>query len=348
MEKEMPKVSIVVAIYKSEKFLDKLILSLIHQTYENIEIILVDDGSPDGSGAICDKYAAQDKRICVIHKQNGGACEARNVGMEKASGEYMVIVDGDDWLETDYVEYMMMLIQTTGSDMAMSDKIFTTRDRVQTKEDKIETWTAEEAACAIIYPRIAIGPWNKIYSTKLLRENNISFSVKWSGEGLHFSCVAAQHANHVGVGHRKVYNYRLNNVNSGLTHYNLQMGLNAFENIRIIKDTLYLDSEKLRTACDWHIWKNYGYILFLIIATDSKRENLALYKDCRKNLLLRLPKVLVKSRVGGVQNFTCFFKDCSLHLSQNEGFEKNGRHCKRIRWNNKSLAPYSGGNAWIS
>ena len=131
-----------------------------------------------------------------------------------------------------------------------------------------------------------------------MRENNISFSVKWSGEGLHFSCVAAQHANHFGVGHRKVYNYRLNNVNSGLTHYNLQMGLNAFENIRIIKDTLYLDSEKLRTACDWHIWKYYGYILFLIIATDSKKENLALYKDCRRNLLIRLPSVLVKSKVS--------------------------------------------------
>lgn len=297
MENKNLKVSIVVAIYKSENFLDKLIQSLINQTYRNIEIILVDDGSPDGSGVICDRYALQDERIFVIHKDNGGACEARNVGMEKATGEYMVIVDGDDWLETDYVEYMMMLIQTTGSDMAMTDKIFTTRDRNQTQVDKVETWTAEEAACAIIYPRIPIGPWNKIYSTKLLRDNNITFSVKWSGEGLYFSCMAAQHANHVGVGHRKVYNYRLNNVNSGLTHYNLQMGLNALENIKYIKNNTYIESKKLQTACNWHIWKNYGYVLFLIIATDSKKENNVLYKDCRKNLLIRLPSVLAKSEV---------------------------------------------------
>ncbi len=294
----MPLVSIIVAIYKSEKFLDKLILSCVNQSYRNIEIILVDDGSPDGSGKICDRYAAQDNRIKVIHKANGGACEARNVGLARACGDWIVIVDGDDWLEMDYVEYMLNLVMSTDSEMGMSDKIFTTRDREQTKEDKIETWSAEKAACEIIYPRIAIGPWNKIYSAKLLRNNNITFSVKWSGEGLYFSSTAAQHANHVGVGHRKVYNYRLNNVNSGLTHYNLQMGLNAFENIRIIKDTLYLNSEKLRRACDWHIWKNYGYVLFLIIATDLKKENLVLFKDCRKNLLARLPSVLIKSQVS--------------------------------------------------
>ena len=72
------KVTIIVAIYKSEKFLDKLVNSIINQSYRNLEIILVDDGSPDNSGAICDKYAQEDDRIIVIHKKNGGACEASN------------------------------------------------------------------------------------------------------------------------------------------------------------------------------------------------------------------------------------------------------------------------------
>ena len=296
-EVENEKVSVVVAIYKSENFLDKLIVSLMEQTYRNIEIILVDDGSPDGSGKICDLYADKDSRIKVIHKKNGGACEARNVGIAAASGEWLVIVDGDDWLEADYVEYMLRLVHETDSEMGMSTEIFTTRDRIQTKSDCIETWTSEYAAMQIIYPYIAIGPWNKIYKIEMLKRNNISFSVKWSGEGLYFSSMAAQCANHVGVGHRKVYNYRLNNTESGLTHYNLQMGLNAMENIRIIRDSLVIKSTKLMNACDWHIWKNYGYVLFLIIATDSKERVKELYKDCRKNLLLRLPAVLVKSKV---------------------------------------------------
>ena len=296
-----PKVSFVVAIYRSEKFLDKLIMSMINQTYKNIEIILVDDGSPDNSGAICDKYAAQDNRIQVIHKKNGGACEARNVGMDAATGEYICIIDGDDWLELDYVEYLMNLVRETGSDMAIADKIFTTRDRKQTVHDKIETWSAEKAACAIIYPYMVIGPWSKIYSTKLLRDNNITFSTKWSGEGLFFASTAAQYANHVGIGHRKVYNYRLNNAGSGLTHYNLQMATNAFENIRLIKERLHLNTVRLRRACDCHIWKNYLFILKMIIATNSVEQNKDLYRDCIKNIRLKFLKVFLLSEwtLGG-------------------------------------------------
>ena len=90
------KVTIIVAIYKSEKFLDKMIKSIIAQTYTNLEIILIDDGSPDNSGKICDMYAKTDDRIIVIHKENGGACEARNVGLKQATGEYVTIIDGDD------------------------------------------------------------------------------------------------------------------------------------------------------------------------------------------------------------------------------------------------------------
>lgn len=294
----MEKVTIIVAIYKSEKFLPKLINSIITQTYQNLEIILVDDGSPDNSGAICDEFAAKDNRIVVIHKKNGGTCEARNVGMEIATGEYMSIIDGDDWLEADYVEYLMKLIHETGSEMAMTDKIYTTRDRVQTENDVIETWTAEEATTAIIYPRIPIGPWNKIYKTELLKTNNISFSVPWSGEGLWFSSRAAQFANHVGVGHRKIYNYRLNNSDSGLTHYNLQMGINASENIRYIGEQLQIRTSKTVNAVNWHIWKNYGYQLFLIIATNSVDENRIRYDDCVKNIRSRLLGVLIFSKIG--------------------------------------------------
>ena len=222
---EMKKVSIIVAIYKSEKFLDKLIDSIIKQSYKNIEIILVDDGSPDNSGSICDYYATRDERIRVIHKKNGGTCDARNTGLASATGDYIIIVDGDDWLAYDCVEYLMHLINETGSDMAFSDKVFTTRDQVQTKNDYIETWSPEDATAAILYPHMAIGPWNKIYSTELLRKNNITFSVPWFGEGLYFASTAAQHSNQVGVGHRKVYHYRLNNANSGLTNYIFNNGI---------------------------------------------------------------------------------------------------------------------------
>lgn len=254
---ESKKVSLIVAIYKSEKFLDKLINSMINQTYHNLEIILVDDGSPDNSGKICDTFSKKDSRIKVIHKKNGGTCEARNVGLEVSTGDYLMIIDGDDWLSLDCVEYMMKLVNETHSDMAFSDKIFTTRDQVQEKNDKIETWSSEKATAAIIYPYMKLGPWNKIYSSKLIKENGISFSVPWFGEGLYFASTASQYANHVGVGHRKVYNYRLNNENSGLSNYNVKNGQNALKNIYTIKEQLHINTKIVRNAVNWHIWKNY-------------------------------------------------------------------------------------------
>ena len=291
------KVSIVVAIYNSEKFLDKLINSLINQTYSNLEIILVDDGSPDKSGEICDKYAKLDERIIVVHKKNGGTCDARNRGIELATGEYLMIVDGDDWLSLDCVEYLLGIAIDTESDMAFSDKIFTTRDQIQNQDDQIEIWTSEEATAKIIYPHMEIGPWNKIYKLDMIRKNNISFSVPWSGEGLYFASMAAQCSNHVGVGHRKVYNYRLNNSASGLTKFNVLMGINALSNIKYIGDHLIINTDRIKKAVNWHIWKNYNFLLMLIIATQKYKEYKKEYKECLKNIRLMFPKVFIESEI---------------------------------------------------
>lgn len=210
----------------------------------------------------------------------------------------MCIIDGDDWLETDFVAYMLKLVKETKSDMGFSDNIFTTRDRKQIEDDCIEKWTPEDATAAIIYPHMAIGPWNKIYSMQLIKKNNIFFSVPWLGEGLYFASRAAQFAKSVGVGHRKVYNYRLNNADSGMTNYNVQMGINALQNITYIRDTLILDSEKVNKAVKWHIWKNNYLLLMLIVATNSKKQFSKEYKVARKYILLTLPKVLIESEVS--------------------------------------------------
>jgi len=181
------------------------------------------------------------------------------------------------------VEYMLRLVHETNSEMGMSLNNFTTRDRNQIVNDEIETWSPEKAACTMLYPYLAIGCWNKIFSLQFLKENNITFTHKLSGEGMVFIVTAAQYANHVGVGRRKVYNYRLNNENSAMTKYRVEMGTYAQKAINKIKSELVIKTPRLINACDWHIWKNYNFTLFLIIATDSKKENIALYKDCLKN-----------------------------------------------------------------
>ena len=104
-------ISIIVPVYNVEKYLEKCIESIINQNYRNIEIILVDDGSKDNSGNICDKYAEKDSRIKVIHKKNGGLSDARNSGLEVAKGKYVGFVDSDDFIAKDMYEYLFKLMK---------------------------------------------------------------------------------------------------------------------------------------------------------------------------------------------------------------------------------------------
>ncbi|HEY8803664.1 MAG TPA: glycosyltransferase, partial [Clostridium sp.] len=99
-----PLISIIVPIYKVEVYIRNCVDSILNQTYKNLEIILVDDGSPDNCGNICEEYSSKDKRIKVIHKKNGGLSSARNAGLDIASGEYIGFIDSDDWIEGDMYE----------------------------------------------------------------------------------------------------------------------------------------------------------------------------------------------------------------------------------------------------
>ena len=117
----MVLVSIVVPIYKVEPYLEKCVESIRNQTYKNLEIILVDDGSPDKCGAMCDEYAEADPRIRVIHKQNGGLSDARNAGVERASGEYLLFVDSDDYIDRELVEKAVMTAQESRCDIVLFD-----------------------------------------------------------------------------------------------------------------------------------------------------------------------------------------------------------------------------------
>lgn len=111
-----PLVTVIVPVYKVEPYLRRCLDSIVNQTYKNLEIILIDDGSPDNCGVICDEYAENDKRIKVIHKENGGVSRARNEGINVAKGEYIAFVDSDDYIEPDLVEKSCIAVEKSGSD----------------------------------------------------------------------------------------------------------------------------------------------------------------------------------------------------------------------------------------
>lgn len=117
------KISIILPVYNVEKYIDKCLYSIINQTYNNLEIILIDDGSPDNSGKICDQYAKNDSRIKVIHQKNSGVSKARNNGLDIATGDFVMFVDPDDWLELNSCEILVNKINQTGSDMIIYNYI---------------------------------------------------------------------------------------------------------------------------------------------------------------------------------------------------------------------------------
>ena len=111
-------ISIIVPVYKVEKYLDKCVESIVEQTYKNLEIILVDDGSPDNCSAMCDEWAQKDSRIKVIHKENGGLSSARNAGLDACTGDYIGFVDSDDWIEPDMYEYLLNISMKNNADVS--------------------------------------------------------------------------------------------------------------------------------------------------------------------------------------------------------------------------------------
>ncbi len=119
-----PLISIIVPVYNTEKYLDKCIQSVLAQTYTNWELLLIDDGSTDSSGAICDKYAAEDSRIRVFHKENGGVSSARNLGLDNAKGEWITFVDADDWVEASMLKELRSEALSNNADYVYCDLLF--------------------------------------------------------------------------------------------------------------------------------------------------------------------------------------------------------------------------------
>ncbi len=156
-------VSIIVPIYKVELFVDECISSLVSQTHSNIEIILVDDGSPDKCPEICDQWAKKDNRIKVIHKENGGVSSARNAGLNISTGKYVTFVDGDDWVDQDYVEYLLNLItKYPDTYLAFNNTCYNIYNKSINKNNS-DYINSETAMIDIYIGNIDVAVWNKMY-----------------------------------------------------------------------------------------------------------------------------------------------------------------------------------------
>ena len=170
----MAKISIIIPVYNVEKYLRQCLDSLVNQTLKDIEIIIVDDGSQDSSGEFCDEYALKDDRIKVIHKENGGLGNARNVGMTYATGDYLAFVDSDDWVTLDYFEKLYDSAIKNNTDVSIGTVIVFKNGKSKKKinPQKIEMLFAKQGfACLKIYKRDFIEQFNLQFTEKLYYED---------------------------------------------------------------------------------------------------------------------------------------------------------------------------------
>lgn len=176
------KISVIVPVYKVEKFLPKCIDSISNQTVKNLEIILVNDGSPDKCGEICNSYAIKDSRIRVIHKENGGLSDARNRGLDVATGDYVSFIDSDDYVHEKFYETLLSLMDTHGADIAQCGfvKVYeeTVNNSLPDSEEEKRTVLNNIDALNNLYSNhdgSAVVVWNKLYKRELLQ--NIRFPI---------------------------------------------------------------------------------------------------------------------------------------------------------------------------
>ncbi len=202
-------ISVIVPVYNTAELLPKCIDSILTQTYSNLEVILVNDGSSDNSGNICDEYAKKDSRIKVIHKENGGVSEARNVALDTVNGDYVIFVDSDDYLEPTIYETLINLSYEHNCDISICS--YTTyREDGSTfffmNSDEIEIMDKAKAVSDLLEDeRLQSHMWNKLYKAKLF--NDIRFPTASIMEDVCVNYMLFEKANKVVFYHKPLYNY---------------------------------------------------------------------------------------------------------------------------------------------
>lgn len=203
---EKSLISVIVPVYNVEQYLRPCLDSLLGQTYRELEILLIDDGSPDGSGAICDEYAEKDGRIRVFHTENRGVSAARNLGLKEAKGDYIGFVDSDDWIEPEMYELLTRNLEETGSDVSICG-IYYENLKLGKKAFSAETVFRDgEILEALMAKKITVHIWNKLYRRKVL--DHVSFPEGIVFEDEYFIFDAMDSAETVSLITPQLYHYR--------------------------------------------------------------------------------------------------------------------------------------------
>lgn len=326
MKKE-PLVSIIVPIYNVEKYIVKGVESLCNQNYNNIEIILVDDGSPDRSPELIDDLAQRDKRIKAIHKTNGGVSSARNVGINHSNGDYIMFVDGDDWVDPSYVSFFVNMIVESNHSIGMNYNYYYDSGRTNIDSNDFTIIDKNIAARSIYNGDIFVAVWNKIYSKVFLDKNQIRFNEAiWFGEGMLFNIECLKYTNEIAVCKKSLY-HQTPNQESAMRAFNLKSFLCGIKSMELQKEILDSFSDSVKNEWELHL---YGYnhsIIDGLVKTNSVDDNEEVYKKYVK-LLRRNIGIPLKYERRFKNKIACILYFISPSIMSKAMLKRNNRRLK--------------------
>lgn len=316
-----PIVSIITPVYKVVNCLPKCIESVISQTFTEWEMILVDDGSPDRSGEICDEYALRDSRIKVLHKKNGGPSSARNLGIEHAQGKYIWFIDSDDWIEQGALSSIFNVMDNSNADVCFfclnprsNSEVqipFDFKSIVGNNVDGIHYVGRQECAKAFVEIEMSAGmgwTWNKWFKKSIIDENHIRFDTRFAIQEDHlFTLSYLLHVNHVIITDYAPYNYVMQSGTLLTRKY-------SFENTKMRNEAMYEARCKL---CESLMINNLKYVKWYTSDYISRRVlNLRNLKNSN---------LTIKERIGEIKNVNELIR-------KNDVDSKVIRIYKKISW----------------
>ncbi len=302
----MPKISIIIPIYNVEHVVSRCIDSVLTQSYCDFECILVNDGSTDKSGIICDEYARKDSRIKVFHKINGGVGSARNYGLNSALGEWIVFVDGDDELLPNSLEYFIK--GTKKGDLVVAGYVTIKSNGFKKENNLLNISFSKQEALSMFLWQSSIGYqgylWNKIFKRKIIEQYSIRFNESFAFNEDRLFCVqyVSRLTSPICLIDKKVYLYHLNDsstIGSLLTGFNKKIFTDFYAQLEIHKIILSHGNAENRYNSQYTLYKSYQWICKMIKqfkAVEFKTEKKYIYQllleyvPMNKIILFSLPR----------------------------------------------------------
>ncbi len=240
-----PKVSVIVPVYKAERYLRKCVDSLLTQTFRDFEVLLVDDGSPDRSGVICDGYARRDRRVRVFHKANGGVSSARQCGLDNARGEYTIHADPDDWVEPNMLEELYRKAKAENADMVICD-YYVNDNRGQRYVTQRPSALDHETVLRELFQQLHGSCCNKLVKRACYKEFDVKFPEDFSlCEDLYFNTTLLKHA------------LKITYLNGAFYHY--EQDINPCSIVRCRKKRTYEEDIRIVEAFEKLMCGNHSY-----------------------------------------------------------------------------------------